>query len=183
MNDRNTVIESLKEAVREFARERDWGTFHSPKNLAMGLAIESAELMEHCLWKTPEESEKPDDAEAVAGELADVLGASPGSISTMTRMLIQCGLVERVAVPGQRTAAFQMKTGAAREIMAGWQIKTTKMRDLLRHGLNLLDGQSDGRRQRILEQLEFHEFIERALPELLAGWDRRAQEEEGKTDD
>lgn len=118
-----------------------------------------------------------------AGELADVLGASPGSISTMTRMLIQCGLVERVAVPGQRTAAFQMKTGAAREIMAGWQVKTTKMRDLLRHGLNLLDGQSDGRRQRILEQLEFHEFIERALPELLAGWDRRAQEEEGKTDD
>jgi dCTP diphosphatase len=72
MNDRNTVIESLKEAVQEFARERDWGTFHSPKNLAMGLAIESAELMEHFLWKTPEESEKPDDAEAVAGELADV---------------------------------------------------------------------------------------------------------------
>jgi len=118
-----------------------------------------------------------------AGELADVLGASPGSISTMTRMLIQCGLVERVAVPGQRTAAFQMKTGAAREIMAGWQVKTTKMRDLLRHGLNLLDGQSDERRRRILEQLEFHEFIERALPELLAGWDRRAQEEEGKTDE
>ena len=120
-----------------------------------------------------------------ASELADVLGASPGSISTMTRMLIQCGLVERVAVPGQRTAAFQMKTGAAREVMAGWQTKTTKMRDLLRRGLGLLEGQSDERRQRILEQLDFHEFIERALPELLSGWDRRVQEKEkeGETDE
>jgi DNA-binding transcriptional regulator GbsR (MarR family) len=116
-----------------------------------------------------------------AGELADVLGASPGSISTMTRMLIQCGLVERVAVPGQRVAAFQMKTGAAREVMAGWQEKTEKMRELLRRGLALLEGESEERKQRLLEQLEFHEFIERTLPELLSLWDRR--EQEGKDDE
>jgi NTP pyrophosphatase (non-canonical NTP hydrolase) len=72
MNDRNTVIEMLKDAVQEFARERDWEKFHSPKNLAMGLAIESAELMEHFLWKTPDESQTPEDPEAVARELADV---------------------------------------------------------------------------------------------------------------
>ena len=72
MNDENTVIETLKEAVRVFARERDWGQFHSPKNLAMGLAIESAELMEHFLWKTQKESEDPAEPDAVARELADV---------------------------------------------------------------------------------------------------------------
>jgi NTP pyrophosphatase (non-canonical NTP hydrolase) len=72
MKDENTVIETLKEAVRTFARERDWGQFHSPKNLAMGLAIESAELMEHFLWKTQKESEHPRDLEGVARELADV---------------------------------------------------------------------------------------------------------------
>ena len=72
MNDNVTVIEELKKAVEEFARERDWAQFHSPKNLAMGLAIEAGELMEHFLWKTTEESEKPDDPEAVSRELADI---------------------------------------------------------------------------------------------------------------
>jgi NTP pyrophosphatase (non-canonical NTP hydrolase) len=72
MNDNETVVQELKEAVKEFARERDWAQFHSPKNLAMGLAIEASELMEHFLWKTTEESEKPDDPEAVSRELADI---------------------------------------------------------------------------------------------------------------
>jgi dCTP diphosphatase len=72
MNDNVTVIEALKIAVEQFARERDWAQFHSPKNLAMGLAIEAGELMEHFLWKTTEESEKPDDPEAVSRELADI---------------------------------------------------------------------------------------------------------------
>lgn len=72
MNDKTTVINELKEAVMEFCRERDWGQFHSPKNLAMGLSIEAAELMEHFLWKTEAESEKPDDLDAVGSELADI---------------------------------------------------------------------------------------------------------------
>lgn len=72
MNDRTTVIQALKERVARFARERAWETFHAPKNLAMGLAVEAAELMEHFLWKTPEESEHPEAPGEVARELADV---------------------------------------------------------------------------------------------------------------
>jgi DNA-binding transcriptional regulator GbsR (MarR family) len=108
-----------------------------------------------------------------AGELAEVLGASAGSISTMTRLLMQVGILERVAIPGQRSAAFQVKTGAAREIMAGWQEKTRKMRELLERGEEILQGEGEERVRRLRDQLEFHRFIERAFPELLECWDRR----------
>lgn len=112
-----------------------------------------------------------------AGELAEVLGASPGSISTVTRMLVQCGLLERVAVPGQRSMAFRIKTGAARETMAGWQHKTARMKELLERGLELVGPENEQRARRLQEQLEFHEFIERALPALLARWDQRGKSE------
>ena len=40
----------LRELVRQFAEERDWQQFHTPKNLAMALSVEVAELMEHFQW-------------------------------------------------------------------------------------------------------------------------------------
>lgn len=43
-------MKDLKKRLRQFVRERDWEQFHAPKNLAMGLAIEAAELMELFLW-------------------------------------------------------------------------------------------------------------------------------------
>ena len=68
-------LDALRERVREFVRERDWRQFHSPKNLAMALAVEAAELMEIFQWKTEDESRAPDaKALAAAGhEIADVL--------------------------------------------------------------------------------------------------------------
>jgi len=72
MNDKETCLDALKKMVAEFNEERDWDQFHSPKNLIMGLSIEVSELMEHFLWKTQKESEKPDDLEAVGKELADI---------------------------------------------------------------------------------------------------------------
>ena len=65
----------LAARLREFAKARDWEQFHAPKNLAMALAVEAAELMEPFQWRTAAESEVLDEAtrEAVALELADVL--------------------------------------------------------------------------------------------------------------
>ena len=51
-----TTIEQLKKFVQEFVTERNWQRFHTPKNLASSIAIETAELMEHFQWLTPEES-------------------------------------------------------------------------------------------------------------------------------
>ena len=58
-----------------FARERDWEQFHSPKNLAMALAGEAGELLEHFQWLTEAQSANLDERkrQAVALELADIL--------------------------------------------------------------------------------------------------------------
>ena len=56
MNDRNTNLEEIKDRVLNFACERDWEQFHSPKNLSMAIAAEAAELMEHFLWQSADKS-------------------------------------------------------------------------------------------------------------------------------
>jgi len=77
MSDSTTTVAELKELVRDFVERRDWGQFHAPKNLAMSLAIEAAELMEHFQWISPEESRQiagdPAKLSDVGEELADVL--------------------------------------------------------------------------------------------------------------
>jgi len=69
-------IEELTNAIREFARERDWERFHTPKNLAMALSVEVAELVELFQWLNPEESAAlpatPEGRAAIADEIADV---------------------------------------------------------------------------------------------------------------
>ena len=54
MDDQDTLA-SLKRRVIDFREERAWGTFHTPKNLAMALAIEAGELQELFLWKEDQE--------------------------------------------------------------------------------------------------------------------------------
>ena len=51
-----TRLDELRERVGRFAAERDWEQFHSPKNLAMALSVEVAELVEHFQWLTEAES-------------------------------------------------------------------------------------------------------------------------------
>jgi NTP pyrophosphatase (non-canonical NTP hydrolase) len=70
-----TELESLREQLREFAAVRDWDQFHSPKNLAMALAVEAGELLEIFQWLTEGQSRSlAPGAHAAAGdEIADVL--------------------------------------------------------------------------------------------------------------
>lgn len=72
-DDADTTLAELKAAVLEFARERDWERFHSPKNLSMALAAEAGELMEHFLWDRSEASRDRACSEDVADELADIV--------------------------------------------------------------------------------------------------------------
>lgn len=76
MSDSDTTIESLKRSVAEFSTEREWEPFHSLKNLAMSIAIESGELMEHFQWTAGDDAqaslEDPGRRKAVEEELADV---------------------------------------------------------------------------------------------------------------
>ena len=68
------AIDSLTQALRRFAAERDWEQFHSPKNLACALAVEAAELLEQFQWLTEAQSRAldADQQAAVRREVADV---------------------------------------------------------------------------------------------------------------
>ena len=68
-------LQDLKERIRRFVEERDWDQYHSPKNLAMALIVETAELVEHFQWLTQEESRSlpPEKRSTVEAELADIL--------------------------------------------------------------------------------------------------------------
>jgi len=77
MTDTTTTIAQVRRIVEQFVDCRDWHQFHTPKNLAMSMAIEAAELMEHFQWLTPEQSravaQEPEKLGEVADEMADVL--------------------------------------------------------------------------------------------------------------
>ncbi len=66
-------IDELRNRVNNFVAERDWAQFHTPKNLAMAMIVEAAELVEQFQWDTPQESMQltPEKREAVSHELAD----------------------------------------------------------------------------------------------------------------
>ena len=70
-----TSLEALCAQLRAFVDARDWDQFHNPKNLAMAVAVESAELLEEFQWLTPEQSDNltPEQRTAVEMEVADVL--------------------------------------------------------------------------------------------------------------
>ena len=68
-------LEQLNQRLKQFAVNRNWEQFHSPKNLSMAMIAECAELVEHFQWLTQEQSMNlpPDKHEEVSFELADIL--------------------------------------------------------------------------------------------------------------
>ncbi len=75
MTKRTDTLETLRARLADFAAERDWDQFHNPKNLAMALAGEAGELLEHFQWLTFEQAENlsRESRTEVALEAADIL--------------------------------------------------------------------------------------------------------------
>ena len=76
-NDQTKTIAELKAQIRRFVRERDWEQYHFPKDLAIGLSIEAAELLEHFRFRSNDEIANRLKNETlltdIGHELADVL--------------------------------------------------------------------------------------------------------------
>lgn len=72
-DDDTARLDRLRDLVRQFVDERDWAQFHTPKNLAMAMSIEAAEVMEHFQWLPTGRELADDKRTAVGHELADVL--------------------------------------------------------------------------------------------------------------
>ena len=69
------TLSEVQEKIRKFAELRDWGQFHTPKNLAMAIGSEAGELLDTMLWVDGEQSRNPDDKteELIKEEVADVM--------------------------------------------------------------------------------------------------------------
>ena len=104
------------------------------------------------------------------GELAEALMASKGSISTMTRLLIQLNLIERFSIPGIRHDYFRIQPTGWHQLaeQRGTQIKT--MRQLCERALGLIEGKAKDNREWLEEMRDMYAFFEREFPTLLERW-------------
>ncbi len=105
-------------------------------------------------------------------DLAQVLAASKASISTMTRLLVQMGFIERVGVPGHRRDHFRIKAGAWRELMEQQMSEITAGHQLIERGLQLLEGKPAELKQRLKEARELYTFMEAEFPALMERFER-----------
>lgn len=106
------------------------------------------------------------------GELAAVLQASKGSISTMTRLLEQIGIIERVSLPGQRRDYFRIKLNAWSELSKRRMEQVVAFRKVAERGLLLLQDEPSERLQRLQEMRDVHAFFESELPLMLDRWEQ-----------
>ncbi|SRR6266481_596630 len=68
------AFQQLTARIRAFRDARDWAQFHTPKELAVAIAAEAGELLQHFVWQSPEQSEQRarERREAITDEMADV---------------------------------------------------------------------------------------------------------------
>ncbi|PCJ56155.1 MAG: NTP pyrophosphohydrolase [Planctomycetota bacterium] len=74
--DEKTTVQEMKDLIFQFAKDRDWIHYHTPKNLSMALTVEAGELMEHFMWLNDKEVDELKNTEKindVRDELADIV--------------------------------------------------------------------------------------------------------------
>lgn len=108
-------------------------------------------------------------------ELVEALQASKSSISSMSRLLIQLGLVERVSLPGQRRDYFHIAAGVWRSTLRSGLAQLTAFRELAERGLKLIEDQSPEQQRRLEEMRDLYAFFEREYPVMLARWEQESQ--------
>jgi dCTP diphosphatase len=108
----DSLIE-LRDLARQFARERDWEQFHTPKNLAMALTVEAAELAEHFQWLPTGADAELDDAKrtGIRHELADVL-LYLIQLADKTGVDLHAATLEKMALNAAKYPADQVRGDA-----------------------------------------------------------------------
>lgn len=93
---------NLRNQIRSFIHERDWEQFHNPKNLAMSIAIEAAELMECFQWKTDGNNISIDEKQHAIDELADVLIYCLALTNILDIDDLEAAVLEKLARSGEK---------------------------------------------------------------------------------
>src|SRR5512140_1635213 len=113
------ALEELTIALRKFSAERDWDKFHTPKNLAMALIVEAAEIAEHFQWTDAT------DAQALSAEKRDEVALEIGD--TLIYLL---RLADRLGIDALEAARKKMEINAVRypvEKVFGRAVKYTEI--------------------------------------------------------
>ncbi|NDJ54725.1 MAG: MarR family transcriptional regulator [Chloroflexi bacterium] len=103
-------------------------------------------------------------------ELADALQNSKSTISPVTRMLVQYGLIERISRPGERKDYYQMVEGFWINVVGRALEEFRAARALAERGLTLLDDAPEGQKRHVRQMYEMYGFFERRFPPLLDDW-------------
>jgi DNA-binding transcriptional regulator GbsR (MarR family) len=111
-------------------------------------------------------------------DLAAALQASMGSVSTMTRMLEQMGLVERVSVPGERRVRFRVRPYAWSRSWSDQIERAKSLQDLVERSLDALASRDGASRLRLEVTREFAVFYQEQLPLMIEAWERRTEAQE-----
>jgi DNA-binding transcriptional regulator GbsR (MarR family) len=112
-------------------------------------------------------------AEQSSDQLAEALDASPGSISTMTRQLIDLGLLERVGMPGERRDYFRIRPGSWEKLIAARLRGYEEMHLVAERGLQLPVAQDEGVRERLQGMHLVYEVLSEHVPAMLEELTRR----------
>jgi dCTP diphosphatase len=111
--DADTTVSELRERVRRFVEDRDWGRFHTPKNLAMSIAIEAAELMELVQWLDADQAAARTAADGIdraafEEELADVC-CYVLSLANATAVDLSAAIARKIAKNARKYPAAEFR--------------------------------------------------------------------------
>ena len=118
-----------------------------------------------------------DPPEQTAAQIAHALGISLGTVSSMTRLLMQAGWVERLSRRGERQARYRASEGMMSLTVDGVMEPTRRARQLTARGLELMADRPAADRARLEELNAVYSFFEEWLPMLLDHWHQRGQKE------
>ncbi|MEV4493710.1 MarR family transcriptional regulator [Micromonospora coxensis] len=104
-----------------------------------------------------------------AGEIADALTISSGSVSTALKSLTGIGLIERVPAPGSRREHFRIREGAWATLMSAQNAVVTVMRDAAEQGI-AATGPDTPAGRRLAEMRDFYDYLWREMPALIDRW-------------
>jgi DNA-binding transcriptional regulator GbsR (MarR family) len=131
---------------------------------AHGMSRIAGQLFAYLLMSDPPEQSFDD--------LCAATGASRGSVSTMTRVLVQLGMLERLP-RGGRKLAYRVHPDAWTRLLEDDLRSATRLRELAGRGLRVTSRQRPEARKRLQEMQQFYEFLERQTERSLAAWKRR----------
>jgi hypothetical protein len=118
-----------------------------------------------------------DPPEQSAAQIAHALGISLGTVSSMTRLLMQAGWVERISRRGERQARYRSSAGMMSLTVDGVMEPTRQARQLTARGLELMADRPAADQARLRELNAVYAFFEEWLPMLLEHWHQREQKE------